>query len=105
MPTAERRRVILFLVLTYALSSIFYALIISSGKLRPLPTLGLMWCPGVAALIIRLATQGNLRGTGWGWGKTRWEVLGYLLPAGMGLVVYGLVFSTEPQVRPPSVLR
>jgi membrane protease YdiL (CAAX protease family) len=86
--------VILFLVLTYALSSIFYALIISSGKLKPLPTLGLMWCPGVAALILRLATQGNLRGTGWGWGRTRWQVLAYLAPPALALAVYGLAWST-----------
>lgn len=94
MPIAERRRVVLFLVLTYALSSIFYVLIISHGKLRPLPTLGLMWCPGVAALILRLSTRGNLRGIGWGWGKTRWQVLAYLAPAALALVVYGLVWST-----------
>jgi uncharacterized protein len=94
MPTAARRRIILFLVLTYALSSIFYALIISQGKLKMLPTLGLMWCPGVAALITRLVTQRNLRGTGWGWGKTRWQVLAYLGPAALALVVYGLVWAT-----------
>jgi membrane protease YdiL (CAAX protease family) len=94
MAIAARRRIILFLVLTYALSSIFYALIISNGKMKAFPTLGLMWCPGVAALITRLATQRNLRGTGWGWGKTRWQVLAYLLPAGLALVVYGLVWAT-----------
>ena len=94
MPTAARRRIIIFLVLTYALSSIFYAQIISSGKMKALPVLGLMWCPGVAALITRLATQRNLRGTGWGWGKTRWQILAYLGPAGLALVVYGLVWLT-----------
>jgi membrane protease YdiL (CAAX protease family) len=94
MPTDARRRIIFFLALTYALSAIFYAQIISSGKMKMLPVLGLMWCPGVAALIIRLATQRNLRGTGWGWGKTRWQLLAYLGPAGLALVVYGLVWST-----------
>jgi membrane protease YdiL (CAAX protease family) len=94
MPTAARRRIVFFLVLTYALSSIFYALIISSGKIKAFPVLGLMWCPGVAALIVRLATQRNLRGTGWRWGKTRWQVLSYLAPAGLALVVYGLVWWT-----------
>ncbi len=94
MPTAARRRVVIFLVLTYALSSIFYTLIISAGRLKMLPVLGLMWCPGVAALITRLATQGNLRGIGWGWGKTRWQVLAYLGPAVLALVVYGLVWAT-----------
>ena len=94
MPNEARRRVVIFLVLTYALSSIFYAVIISGGKLKMLPVLGLMWCPGVAALITRLATQRNLRGTGWGWGKTRWQVLAYLGPAVLALVVYGLVWAT-----------
>jgi membrane protease YdiL (CAAX protease family) len=94
MPTAARRRIIIFLVLTYALSSIFYAQIISSGKMKMLPVLGLMWCPGVAALILRLATQRNLRGTGWGWGETRWQLLAYFGPAILALVVYGLVWST-----------
>ena len=94
MPNEARRRVVIFLVLTYGLSSIFYAVIISGGKLKMLPVLGLMWCPGVAALITRLATQRNLRGTGWGWGKTRWQVLAYLGPAVLALVVYGLVWAT-----------
>jgi len=94
MPIAARRRIIIFLVLTYALSSIFYALIISSGKMKAIPTFGLMWCPGVAALITRLATQRNLRGTGWGWGKTKWQILSYLAPAGLALVVYGFVWAT-----------
>lgn len=93
-PITARLRIILFLILTYALSAIFYTWIISGGKMKALPTFGLMWCPGVAALIVRLATQRNLRGTGWGWGRTRWQVLAYLAPAGLALVVYGLVWAT-----------
>lgn len=94
MSIPARHRVILFLVLTYALSSIFYVQIASAGKMKMLSVLGLMWCPGVAALSVRLATQRNLRGTGWGWGATRWQALSYLLPPAIGLVVYGLVWLT-----------
>ena len=89
-----RNRIILFLVLTYGFSSIFYVRIASEGKLRMLPVLGLMWCPGVAALIVRLVSQRNLRGTGWKWGPTRWQVLSYLLPAGLCVAVYGFVWLT-----------
>jgi hypothetical protein len=46
MQTGAWRRVLVFLVLTYAPSAIFYAVIISGGKLKALPTFGLMWCPG-----------------------------------------------------------
>lgn len=94
MHISPRRKVILFLVLTYALSSIFYWQIASAGEMKMLPVLGLMWCPGVAALATRLAAQRNLRGFGWGWGRTRWQVLAYLLPPLLALVVYSIVWLT-----------
>jgi hypothetical protein len=72
MSITTRHRLVAFLVLTFALSSIFYVRIASAGKLKMLPVLGLMWCPGAAALIVRVVSQRNLRGTGWKWGATRW---------------------------------
>lgn len=94
MSIPARRRIVVFLVLTYALSSIFYVHIASTGKLKALPVLGLMWCPGVAALILRLVTQRNLRGSGWGWGATRWQAASYFLVPAIALVVYGLTWLT-----------
>jgi membrane protease YdiL (CAAX protease family) len=94
MSITPRHRLVAFLVLTYAFSSIFYVRIASTGKLRMLPVFGLMWCPAAAALIVRLVSQRNLRGTGWKWGATRWQVLSYLLPPALGGVVYGLVWLT-----------
>lgn len=93
MSTA-RTRVITYLVLTFALSSIFYWQIVGLGRMKMALVFGLMWCPGVAALITRLVFQRNLRGFGWGWGRTRWQVLSYVLPPAMALVVYGLVWLT-----------
>ena len=92
MALAPRTRIVLFLVLTYALSSFFYVHIISVGKLRMLPVLGLMWCPGTAAILLRLFTQRDLRGTGWGLGHIRWQGLSYVLPLVTALVVYGVVW-------------
>jgi membrane protease YdiL (CAAX protease family) len=94
MSFPTRQRLAAFLVLTYALSTIFYMRIASAGKLKMLPVLGLMWCPGAAALIVRLVSQQNLRGTGWKWGATRWQILSYLLPPAVGAVLYGLVWLT-----------
>jgi membrane protease YdiL (CAAX protease family) len=94
LPSPSWRRIAFFLVLTFALSSIFYWQIAAGGKMRMLPTFGLMWCPGVAALVTRLVFQRNLRGMGWGWGGTRWQALSYLLPPAACLVVYGLVWLT-----------
>ena len=94
MLTAGRYRILWFLLLTYALSSIFYVRIASTGKLHVLPVFGLMWCPGIAALILRLAFQHDLRGTGWGWHGVRWQVVAYLLPPALALAVYGGVWLT-----------
>lgn len=94
LPSPSWRRIAVFLVITYALSSLFYWQIIADGTMKMLPVLGLMWCPGTAAILTRLAFQRNLRGTGWGWGATRWQGLSYILPPAVCLVVYGLVWLT-----------
>ena len=96
---AERSRAGLttFLVLTFGLSAIFYALIIAAGSLGAhggLYVFALMWSPGVSALITRLVFQHNVRGEGWGWGG-RWMVLAYVLPLGYAIVAYGLVWLTR----------
>lgn len=93
-PSTSRRQVITYLVLVFALSWFFYEPMISAGKMSQVLVFGLMWCPGVAALITRLVFQRNLRGIGWGWGKTRYQALSYLLPLAVALPVYGLVWAT-----------
>lgn len=91
-----KKKILTYLLVAFALSSIFYYLILgpSHGRLGNLTVLGLMWSPGVAALATRLIYQKNLRGIGWGWGKTRYQVASYLLPLLGGLLVYGIAWST-----------
>jgi CAAX protease family protein len=91
---AVRIRIVAFLLLTYALSTIFYVRIASTGKLKMLPVLALMWCPGVAAILVRLVSERSLRGTGWLPGPPRWLFAGYLMPPALGVVIYGLVWLT-----------
>jgi membrane protease YdiL (CAAX protease family) len=86
-----------FLGLTFGLSAVFWWLIIAAGSLGAHGgnyVLGLMWCPGVSALITRLVFQRNVRGEGWRLGAPRWAVLAYLLPLGYASVAYGLVWLT-----------
>ncbi len=87
----------LFLLATLGFSAVFWVLIISAGTLNAaggLYVMCLMWCPGIAALATRLIRQRNVRDLGWVWGKTRYEVVGYLLPILYAGVVYGLVWLT-----------
>jgi membrane protease YdiL (CAAX protease family) len=91
------KKVIVYLVLTFTLCIPFYYYIISTGEVEAdggIYVIGLMWCPGVAALLTRLIYQRNLRGMGWGWGQTRYQVWGYLVPLIAFLAVYGLTWST-----------
>jgi membrane protease YdiL (CAAX protease family) len=90
-----RKEIRTFLILTFALSSVWYYLIISAGSLGAgggWYPVALMWCPGIAALITTLIFRKNLRGLGWGWGRTRYQATAYLLPIGYGLAIYGAVW-------------
>lgn len=92
-PEAKRAKlsIIVYVVLTFAFSAVFYRLIIHNGSLAAhggLYVLALMWSPGVAGLLTRLLFQGNLRGHGWGWGKTKYQVASYLIPLAYAAVVY-----------------
>jgi membrane protease YdiL (CAAX protease family) len=92
--TTAHKKILTFLVLTFGFSFVFYYLIASAGTLESGPILGLMWSPGVAALITQLIFNRSLRGLGWKPGKFKYLLLGYLLPVGYGVVSYGLVWLT-----------
>ncbi len=85
----------LYLLLTLLLSSVFYALIIATGQIgggRGMYVLGLMWCPGVAALLTcRLRGEGLAR-LGWRWGAWRWQWMAYLVPLAYTAIAYLIVW-------------
>ena len=87
----------LFLLLTFGLSCVFYALVIATGHLggaMGMYVTGLMWCPGIAALLTcRLRGEGPGQ-LGWRWGAWRWPWLAYLVPLGYATVAYAIVWGT-----------
>jgi membrane protease YdiL (CAAX protease family) len=86
-----RNSIIIYILLTAALSSIFYLQVIhrsKAGQGLGLLILGLMWCPGVSGLLTRLVFQGNLRGHGFGWGQTKYQFASYWIPLVYSIVVY-----------------
>ena len=89
------RRVGFFLLLTGAISAIFWFCIIHSGRIgagRGLYVTGLMWSPGVAGLLTRYRYEKTLTNHGWGWGPTRLQVLSYLIPLFYAAPVYLVVW-------------
>jgi uncharacterized protein len=98
--TDPKRVVCAYLLLTFALSSIFWYLIIvkppfavETGLLRHTIFL-LMWCPAVAAVATRLIFQRNLDGFGFKIGELRWWLLAALIPIAYGLVMFGAGWIT-----------
>lgn len=93
----DRRAAPVFLLSTFGLSSIFYFLIIKSGHVGGgggSYAAGLMWCPGVAALLTCKYLGRGIGCLGWRWGRTRYQVACYLIPLGYATATYAVVWLT-----------
>src|ERR1700720_880991 len=91
-------RVGTFLATTLLLSSIFWLLIIRDGHLAAAGgayVFGLMWCPGVAALVASVATRRPLREIGWRWPRWRFIALGWGIPLAYASVAYGAAWALQ----------
>jgi len=91
-----RAGIFTYLACTFALSSIFYTLIIRAGHLSAghgLYVLGLMWCPGIAAILTCLIRRRPLASLGWKW-KWRYQAACYLIPIAYAGAAYALVWAT-----------
>ena len=98
--TNPKQVIAAYLVLVFALSSIFWYIIsarpqfaVDSGLLRYSSAL-LMWCPAVAAIVTRLFFQRNLDGFGFTIGELRWWLLAIVIPIAVGLVMFGTAWVT-----------
>src|SRR5437868_29473 len=88
--------IVTYLACTFALSSIFYTLIIRAGHLSAghnLYVLGLMWCPGVGAILTCLIRRRPIASLGWSW-KWRYQLASYLIPIGYAGAAYAFVWAT-----------
>ena len=95
-PTNQNwKPIIIFLSITAALSAIFYFLIIYSGMIRGgngQYAMGLMWSPGIAALITMKILKRNISDLGWKWGKTKYQVWCYLIPIIYSFIAYLVIW-------------
>src|SRR5262245_46366146 len=93
MDATVRKSLIVFLLLTFALSSIFYVWSFSGASLRHVAP-PLMWMPGLAAIITQFFFYRTLAGPGWNLGPWRYLWLSILLPVVYSLVIYVPVWLT-----------
>jgi CAAX protease family protein len=94
--TSTKKSILTFLAITFALSSIFYTAIILSGHLSTgngLYVYGLMWCPGISALITCRLRGISFSELGWRW-NTRYVLISYFIPIIYALIAYLAVWSS-----------
>ena len=89
----DKRPLYTFLVLVTAFATIGYAVAIAMGDdNRAGGVVLVQFAPLVAAFITKFVFQRNLRGLGWGWGKTRYQAAAYGLAFMLPLVTFSLVW-------------
>ena len=102
-------RIRTFLMLTFTFSAAFYALMIVSGHVgggAGRYATGIMWCPGLAALVTCRIHAIRIAVLGWHWAGVRYQAASYLLPAVYTLVAYAVIWGTDLGSFPnPTFLR
>ena len=96
-PGRPMRAISVYLALTTALSSVFWALMIASGHVlgaHGAYAVGLEWSPGSAALLTCAILRIDLATLGWHWRPWRWQMLAYVTPLAICAVTYGVVWTT-----------
>jgi membrane protease YdiL (CAAX protease family) len=89
------RPIAMFLFITFGLSSIFYFFIIYSGTMVGAEgryVTGLMWCPGISALITLRFQKRHISDLGWQWGKTKYQIWSYIIPILYALIAYTTIW-------------
>lgn len=78
----------IFLSITIAFTSVFGGLMGYQGGTPSLLVTGVMWSPGIAAILTCLILKRSISSLPWRWGKWRWNWYAWLLPIAYGLVIY-----------------
>lgn len=93
MPWSPRLRVLAFLLVTFLFSSLFYVLCIQHG-MRAGYVFLLMWCPGIAGLIVTWLTKRPFREFGWRLGRPKYLLAGWSIPMVYSWPAYLAVWVT-----------
>jgi uncharacterized protein len=86
-------KVLAFILLTFAISSVFYIIMVSTGSARDVGVLW-MWSPAASALLTQLVFRGNIRDLGWGLGQKKYLVWGLAIPLLYACAIYGIAWTT-----------
>lgn len=91
----SRKAIAYFLLINFAISSVYYFLIIHTGKLGSgfgMYVTGLMWTPAISAFITCKILKRKINSLAWGWNKPGYQLWAYLVPLIYSLVAYLIVW-------------
>jgi uncharacterized protein len=93
-----KKEIIVFFVLLLIFSGLSYLLIFKSNVPKPedsSATFALVYSPFLAAIIVRLIFDGNIKKLGWKFGKIKYLFIALLVPISYGIVIYGIAWLTK----------
>lgn len=95
-PRPSRQQVLIYLVLVFAFSSVFYLLILhahgfsGAGGVYVLP---LMWCPALAAVATLKLNGRSLADLGWRWPQSKYAFQSWLIPLLYAAIAYAIIWT------------
>src|ERR1700678_3057961 len=94
---SSRRQVVIYLLLAFTFSSVFYFLILRAHKLGAgggIYVVGLMWCPALAAFATLKLKRRKLSELGWRWPHTTYAAMSWFIPLLYATIAYSFVWAT-----------
>ncbi|WP_143708925.1 CPBP family intramembrane glutamic endopeptidase [[Flexibacter] sp. ATCC 35208] len=91
-----RKTIVIFLLITLAISSIFYAFIIHTGKImggRGVFVTGMMWSPALSSFLTSWIIKRPISAMAWKWGESRYQLWSYLVPLLYSLAGYLIIWT------------
>ena len=76
-----------------AFSALFISFMAMRGSMNLILVTGVMWSPGIAAIVTCLMCKRSVSSLPWRWGQWRWIWLAWALPVGYGLAIYAPVWG------------
>lgn len=96
-------KVVVFVLLTFAISTIFYIIMYLTGSARDIGALW-MWSPAMGAILTLWLFGGRIRDLGWGSGQRKFLFWGLIIPLLYASIIYGTAWATGVAgFRPPSL--
>ena len=99
MPESRRSRqqVVIYLLLTFIFSSVFYFLILRAHRLAAgggLYVVGIMWCPALAAAVTLKVNRRKLSELGWKWPQAKYATCSWFIPLLYATMAYAIVWTS-----------